>query len=405
MTPVELLNLKRTYGDRDGVIAYWQATDAENARRACESMDPVRGTDLFEDAVESLLTKNSKSIVDTLATGDPKQVTSWVKRDVRQKLSENSNADRAGARVKKHEIFYGDIRDSDAELVYTEDVEAIVIHKSRDQMVLEAFSSIPDLQVRCAMLERVEYGTSYDKLGKKYFPKISAQAAEKKIKKHLAVVELYLRGLGAGEGCGEISAHLLAASWRLDELDESVQTQVVAHLSHCSACRAEVQTQRRAVVQVGAFVPLPVFVAFAAGHQQTAGFFDSIWASANARASEFMDWIRGLAVNPPRTGATVAVAAVLAGGTYAGVQTTKDNDPAKGKKHMAEAAAVAPSQLLDRIDVPPVKREKPKKKRKKKAPAPTPAPIQTPAPAPTTSQSTQTQRVDDGSSEFLPEAR
>lgn len=404
MTPVELLNLKRTYGDRDGVIAYWQATDAENARRACEAMDSLRGTDLFEDAVESLLTKNSQSILDTLETGDPQQISSWVKRDVRQKLSENSNADRAGARIKKHEIFYGDIRDSDADLAYTENVEAIVIHKSRDQMVLEAFSSIPDIKIRCAMLERVEYGTSYDKLGKKYFPKISAQAAEKKIKKHLAVVELYLRGLGAGEGCGEISAHLLAASWRLDELDEAVQTQVVAHLSHCAACRAEVQTQRRAVVQVGAFVPFPVFLALTAGHEQAAGFFDSIWASANARYAELMDWIRGLAANPPRTGATVAAVAVLAGGTAAGVHKVTGNEPAKGKKQKADAAVITP-HLLDRVDVPPVDRDKPKKKRKKKAPAQAPAPVQTPAPAPTTSQPKQTQRVEDGSSEFLPEAR
>lgn len=396
MTPAHLKELKERYGNRFGVIAYWQQAEGRRALASCEALCSRRGVDAYESAIDTLLTATSPSVLTVLSTEDPTQVTRWVVRTAKQRLSITSRADGKRDKHAVRERSFADVYESGETIECDDDPAELAVARERGQMLREAFAALHDKPLAYAVLERLEYETLYEDLAKKYFRGVSRQAATKRIKSAVQRVELYMRGLGAGEGCGEISAHLISSSWRIDELDVDKREQVSAHLAHCATCRGEIVVQRRALAGVGAFMPLPFIDPGLFGSLLT-GIRDA-WASLLGRAGEGGGAVATSAGNwqGARPAAGIAALALLLGGGGIAAQKVVSAD----SKVPSTRQLAAPHALFDPINPPRPNKSHRRRKGKhpvaphKSAPSPPPAPAPVKTAAP----------LDNGSSEFLPEA-
>lgn len=396
----QLQDFKHEFGPRWGALSYWCATGAQQrALDACNALSPTAGHDAFDSAVETLQSSDAPSVIDVLASDDPERITSWVITTARQRLSENSRAD--GKRIKRAQVeaSFADITESGAVLENDDDPADRAVIVERARMIREALVALKDRPLQSAVLERIWHGAYYEDLAKKYFRGVSRQAATKRIKNAEQRVALYMRGLGAGEGCGEIATFMTEASWRIDSLGENVRDQVTAHLSHCQTCRHELIVQRRAVAAAGAFMPIPILDPgiFGTAAANLRGLWDSLLGRAGEGGGAVLASSGSWQGVRPAAG-IAAVALLLGGGGYAAHQATTDQPQAATKQ-----VIVSPPSLFDPID-PPAEKKAPKRKRRpKRRPAPrATTPPSTPTPR---TPDTPAARADDGSTEFLPEAR
>lgn len=198
---------------------------------------------------------------------------------------------------------------------------------------------------------------------------------------------------------------------RMADGDSFAHVEARPHLRNCAGCRATLRAYREAPSRVAVLFPLPlVAAATAAPTDALPGILDQlggVWSGlvdrANVHVTTIQQWFEvGTA---KKLGAVTATAAVLtAGGVSAdriGVLDRSDATPAATSA--AAPIARAPRSLLDEIKFKEVTAAKRKRRQAPESQTQSAAPVAQPErPAPRPAPAAP---IDDGSSEFLPEAR
>lgn len=391
MARSHLSQLRERDGFRAGTIHYWwrnhQDELLETARRY--SRDAAAADDAFAQTVEELLTKNSPSIVAAVgkvSEHDADDLTFLAKKICKQ---------RAVGHGGEREVSFDPLAHDDSDDAAGPLESATYNHDRR--VVFDLFKTVFTSEVSREnfILHFVEEW-SFTKIAA--LRGVTRKAISKNVERSQRNFALALQSLESGAICAEFRPLVSRASVG-HPLNDAESSQLATHIAHCSGCRVELAEQRQAVRGAAIFFPLPMAAAGWGGSMLEG--IQAGWSNLFGRGSELVAsaWSSPTAHTVKPIAAVSAAVALVAGGTAAVVEEQR---AAQAQTPAAETRP-GPRSLLDPIEPAPA--PKPKKRKKKRepnapkqsAPAPQPAPAPSPEPAPAP--------VDDGSSEFLPEAR
>lgn len=195
--------------------------------------------------------------------------------------------------------------------------------------------------------------------------------------------------------------------------DADAAIELRPHLRHCRACRARFSAYELAPRRIAALFPPSVFIAGGRPGRLFGRGVEWLQATADRIAVQFLGADRWVDVALAKK--TIAVAAIATATATGGVAVHGAIDQWPTGEHGRDdghSPAALPAtrsighgaQFFTPVDAPPLVRHRAVRKQKVKARRVRPAPAQSHG-APSVSPAPPRQPIDDGSSEFLPEAR
>lgn len=340
--------------------------------------------DAYQRALIVLLTK--------APSDDPDQVVPWLRVVVRNEALEISRT-RARREIdispESLAAFESDQRSP----------ETVTEELARVEMGFEALKRLNQDQTQC-LLAQAE-GLDYEEIAA--LTGFTRRKVSRCLERGREAFARRFEAIAVGSECERMQPLL----HRLLEADQEAAREVRPHLRHCIACRARLRAYESAPRDVAAMLPPAIIVISA----KPLGMFERLADLWNATVDRISAHATGLdrwaeIGTAKKIAAVAAVAGAAASGGAAIHHVTDSKGPSAS---MTTRSAVVPRgdlELFDRIDVPAVRRPHPKRRvkpvtRSASQPHPTSAQYPTTNPAPSTTNNS----VDDGSSEFAPEAR
>lgn len=346
--------------------------------------------DAYSRALEILLTK--------APSADPEHLVPWLRTVVRREA-----ADIARSTYNRTSVPLLDEADQRPAVDGNPEarIEAIVDL----EIGSEALAKLSHDQVRC-MLAQAE-GLTYEEIAER--TGFTRRKVSRCVNEGRKAFARRLGEIAAGTECERVQPLL----FKLLDGDSEAAIQARPHLRHCTACRARLRLYEQAPRNVAALFPAALVLA-GSGGRGVISWLTGTWSELTAKLAVHSHagerWAELGAVK--KTGVVVAVGATLAGGGAAVQEVTQS---ARTDHVGATATETSSGQrgrvisLLDPIETSPRptrrrSRTKPTQQKPEAQPAPvTPKPPNQ-APPPSAVQN-KPEPVDDGSSEFLPEAR
>lgn len=350
------------------------------------SSNPADAEDAYQRSVEILLTK--------APTLDPEELIPWLRTVVRREARD------IAIRHHNHDVSLGE-----------EHEELIAANGPTPESSLEAFALLevsaeaigkltPD-QIKCVVAQND--GLEYEEIAQ------ATGFSRRKVSRCLANARVaFARNIEAiteGSECERIEPLL----HRLLDGDSAAAIEVRPHLRHCLACRARLREYENAPRRIGVFLP-PALVLGGTPHSGIFSKAADSWQALLDRLSTNLfgaeRWVEASGVK--KIGVVAALATATVGGGVAIHDVTTENSQGPARAAAARPSSApdsGPTRLLDTVEVSRPKRHKRKKaatlsENRPVSPAQAAAP-ETSAPAPEGGGN----QIDDGSAEFLPEAR
>lgn len=345
------------------------------------SANPSDAEDAYQRSVEILLTK--------APTTDPNELVPWLRTVVRREARDISRRN-----------YKADVPLADADPDTFPDSGPSPESRAESYAALEigaeAIGKLTPDQIKCVLAqnEGLEYEEIAEATG------FSRRKVSRCLERARVAFAHNVEAIAAGSECERIEPLL----HRLIEGDSDAAISARPHLRHCLACRARLREYENAPRRIAVLIP-PVLVL--AGRPSTSAMskIADWWSSIGDRISIHMfgadRWVEASGVKK------VGVVAALASATIGGGAAVHEIEQ---RPHSTPVPAVAadspgarptgPAQLFDEVTVTKPRHRSLHRRRQKSVPVGTDqpaAPVQT-APEPQAP-------VDDGSAEFLPEAR
>lgn len=381
-----LRNLDRLELDRvatDLVVKYGSLILQDATRYSANTAD---AEDAYQRSLEILLTK--------APTTDPDQLVPWLRTVVR-----NEALAIAQSRHKSNQEFKPEHADAAAaDAMPTDDVVESLADLERGA---EALQHLSQDQVTCLIAQSA--GMNYDEIVE--LTGFTRRKVTRCIENGRHAFTRKVDAIAAGSECERMQPLI----HRLLDADAEAAIELRPHLRHCLACRSRLRAYDSAPRSVAALFPPSLVVV---GYPSTSVFArvaDWCQALGDRVSMQFLGaerWAEAAGVKKVAVVATIATA-TAGGGAAVHEAVEKDRAPHGDTAADTRAATSLPvGDLIDPIEVTRPERPAARKRAKRKpvtADQSTP-PAQTPAAAPQPAQRAD-QAIDDGSAEFLPEAR
>lgn len=381
-----LRSLDRLELDRvatDLVVKYGSLILQDATRYSANTAD---AEDAYQRSLEILLTK--------APTTDPDQLVPWLRTVVR-----NEALAIAQSRHNTNQEFKPEYANATAtDAMPTDDVVESFADLERGA---EALRHLSKDQVTCLIAQSA--GMNYDEIVE--LTGFTRRKVTRCIENGRHAFTRKVDAIAAGSECERMQPLI----HRLLDSDAEAAIELRPHLRHCLACRGRLRAYGSAPRNVAALFPPSLVVV---GYPSTSVFTriaDWCNALADRVSMQFLGAERWAEAAGVKKVAVVATIATATAGGGAAVHQAVENDRAPRGDGAADTRAAAKLPVGDLIDPIEVtrpasravrKRAKRKPEAEKQSAPPAQAPAAAPQPAP------QADRVvDDGSAEFLPEAR
>lgn len=348
------------------------------------SANSADAEDAYQRSVEILLTK--------APTIDPEELVPWLRTVVKREA-------RDIARRHHQQDLSLNEEHADSIAATNPSPESMAESFAVLEISAEAISKLSPDQIKCVMAQNE--GLEYEEIAE------ATGFSKRKVSRCLANARVAfarnVEAITAGSECERVEPLL----HKLLDGDAAAAIEVRPHLRHCLACRARLREYENAPRRIAVLFP-PALVLVGPSNSGLLARFADWWQSLGDRiwAHSFGAdrWIEASAVK--KVGAVAALTATAAGGGVAVHEASESRDSGASTRaeERADATASRPTQLFDTVQVSRPKRHKRKKADTlKKVPSVGPARSAVPTPPPAAAG--ENNQIDDGSAEFLPEAR
>lgn len=367
----------------DLVVKYGSLILQDATRYSANTAD---AEDAYQRSLEILLTK--------APTTDPDQLVPWLRTVVRNE---------ALAIAKSRHNTNQEFRPEHAEAVAadalpTDDVVESFADLERGA---EALRHLSRDQVTCLIAQST--GMNYDEIVE--LTGFTRRKVTRCIENGRHAFTRKVDAIAAGSECERMEPLI----HRLLDADAEAAIELRPHLRHCLACRGRLRAYDSAPRNVAALFPPSLLVVGYPSTSVVTRLTDWCQALADRVATQFLGaerWAEAAGVKKVAVVATIATA--TAGGGAAVHKAVESERPPRGNTAVEARTAdrVPVGDLIDPIEIARPS-PRPARKRSKRKPPAEPAatsPAQVPPSSPQPAAPVE-QTVDDGSAEFLPEAR
>lgn len=364
----------------DLVVKYGSLILQDATRFSANTAD---AEDAYQRSLEILLTK--------APTTDPDQLVPWLRTVVR-----NEALAIARSRHNANQEFKPEHAEAAAtDAMPTDDVVESFADLERGA---EALQHLSQDQVTCLIAQSA--GMNYDEIVE--LTGFTRRKVTRCIENGRHAFTRKVDAIAAGSECERMQPLI----HRLLDADAEAAIELRPHLRHCLACRGRLRAYDSAPRNVAALFPPSLVVV---GYPSTSVFAriaDWCQALADRVSTQFLGAERWAEAAGVKKVAVVATIATATAGGGAAVHKAVENDRAPRGAVAAKTASAPARALLDPIKVtrpeprPARKRAERKSQLKAQSAPPSQAPVATPE-----SAAPAERPIDDGSTEFLPEAR
>lgn len=402
MSPIALKRLREATDTRWALLTYWlQEGGQDSLRRFCASNshgDEQWAEDAASQACLSVYRSGGPSADDAFACaaeGSFDKLEGLVIKAARDHLSLASHQNRKVTLAmgfaqldERHEQIADEFAEDELESYEDDWVR---------RLLLDALRNALSDDERNVMLFHTFGGLTFSQIAAQM--RSSRNTTEKRFHRSVLKMEHFVRASSEGEHCSQVSK-IIGLIIAGDDVGDEATAALRDHANHCETCRQVLANGQRSLREAALFLPLPFVIAPVA---QGGGVLESVqgaWASFTNRINEIAaPVINHPAVHvskPVATGGAVVALLLGGGGVYKAVESGGGETAKANPSPVPSQPAPAPAPKAQPAPKPEKKHKKKPKARPKSDPAPAPAaPANTPAPS----------GVDDGSSEFAPEAR